>query len=229
VDEPLAVMVDLDALAAARWRQLRNPTSADAWHLDVEGVAAADAGDAAASLAASRVLTAELSGGVIQAPEVATTVLDAARRSSDPIAVGLVVALALGAVAAVALALLGTVTAAAVSVRERAAEFALLQAVGTSMRQIRLWLASEVAVVVVTGLVAGGLLGASLVWSVLPTLGLSTDGSIAVPAPRVVVPVGTLVASAIVVVGCFALVPLGLARSVSRTHVAEVLRLGEDG
>lgn len=229
VDEPLPVMVDLDALAASRWRQLRIGTSADAWQLDVEGVAAADGGDAAATLAASRALSAELAGGVIQAPDVATTVLDTARRSSDPIAVGLVVALALGAIAAVALALLGTVTAAAVGVRERAAEFALLQAVGTSMRQIRLWLASEVAVVVLTGLVAGGLLGASLVWAVLPTLGLSADGSIAVPAPRVVVPVSTLVASAVVVVGSFALVPLGLARTVSRAHVAEVLRLGEDG
>lgn len=224
VDAQLPVVVDIDAVARARWQQQRSPTPADQWQLDVVGPAAGGAGRA--SIDASRTLAAQLGGGEIRAPEVSTTVLDAASRSADPIAVGLLVALALGALAAVLLALLGTVTAAAVSVRERAAEFALLQAVGTSMRQIRSWLASEVAVVVVTGLVAGSLLGAVLVWAVLPTLGLATDGSLAVPAPRIVVPVRTLLASAGIVVAAFALVPLGLARSVARAHVAEVLRLG---
>ena len=92
-------------------------------------------------------------------------------------------------------------------VRERAAEFALLQAVGTSMRQIRWWLATEVAVVVGTGLVAGGLLGTVLVWAVLPTLGLAADGTPAVPTPRVVVPLGGLLLGAGVVVLAFALAP----------------------
>ena len=49
------------------------------------------------------------------------------------------------------------------------------------------------------------------------------------PAPQVVVPWGTLGLTVAVVVAAFASVPLVLSRVVARAHIAEVLRLGEDG
>lgn len=220
---PAPLVVDLDAVARANWSDRRAPTTPDRWHLALR-----DDLDAEARLAASERLAAELAAPPVAAPEVRTIAGDEQARRADPIAVGLLAALTLGALAAVGLALLGTVTTAVVGVRERAAEFALLQAVGTSVRQLRWWLAGEVAVVVVVGLGAGGLLGAVLVWAVLPTIALAADGTTAVPSPVVVVPAGTLAVAAAAVVAAFALVPVVLARVVARAHVAEVLRLGED-
>ncbi len=217
------LLVDLDAVAAARWTAGRDLTRPTAWYVELD-----DDLPAAEQTAISSELAAAWGTPPVDAPAVRTIAGDEAARRGDPIAVGLVAALTLGALAAVALAVLGTVTTAVVGVRERAAEFALLQAVGTSLRQLRWWLAAEIAVVVTVGLVAGGLLGAVLVWAVLPTIALAADGSLAVPAPVVVVPLRVLLVVAAVVVAVFTLVPVVLTRIVARAHVAEVLRLGED-
>ena len=223
VDARLPVLVDLDGVATARWAVGRDLTRPTAWHVDLD-----DTLDGPALLDVSRRLVGAWGAAPVDAPEVRAIALDEAERRGDPIAVGLVAALTLGALAAAALAVLGTVTTAVVGVRERAGEFALLQAVGTSLRQLRWWLTSEVAVVVVVGLLAGGLLGSVLVWAVLPTIALAADGSLAVPGPVVVVPVRTLALVGSLVVGAFTLVPVVLTRVVARAHVAEVLRLGED-
>lgn len=223
VDARLPLLVDIDAVSTARWRSERAATRPTAWHVELR-----DGLSEGQRLEASRRLVAELSAPPVDAPQVRTIATDELARRGDPIAVGLLTALTLGAIAAAGLAVLGTVTTAVVGVRERAAEFALLQAVGTSIRQLRWWLAGEVAVVVTVGLVAGGALGAVLVWAVLPTIALAADGSLAVPTPLVVVPVRTLAVAVAAVVAVFALVPLVLSRVVARAHVAEVLRLGED-
>lgn len=220
-DEDLAVVVDLDAVSTARWASDRVPTAPTGWRLDLapaDGPVPAAAEEVAARVAAAPV----------QAPRVRTLAGDAADRRGDPIAVGLLVALVLGAVAALALAAVGTLSTAAVALRERAGELALLQAVGTTVRQLRVMLAGEVAVVVLVGLVGGGLLGAGLVWAVLPTVALAVDGTPAVPGPVVTVPWPALLAGVSGVLALLGGVPLLLARSVARQHVAEVLRLGED-
>jgi hypothetical protein len=222
VDARQPLLVDLDAVAAARWTAGRDLTQPLAWYVEL------DEQLPAGPLETSQRLADAWSAPPVDAPSVHAAAADEAERRGDPIAVGLVAALTLGALAAAALAVLGTVTTAVVGVRERAAEFALLQAVGTSLRQLRWWLAAEIALVVTVGLVAGGLLGAVLVWAVLPTIALAADGSLAVPAPVVVVPLQQLVVAAVVVVGAFTLVPVVLTRVVARAHVAEVLRLGED-
>lgn len=223
VDARLPLLVDLDAIATARWTAERGITRPSSWY-----VALADDLDAAQRDEVSDRLEGEWSAAPVNAPDVHTIVADEATRRGDPIAVGLLAALTLGAVTAAILAVLGTVTTAVVGVRERAAEFALLQAVGTSLRQLRWWLAGEVAVVVVVGLVAGGALGSVLVWAVLPTIALAIDGTLAVPAPVVVVPARTLAIATTSIVAVFALVPVVLSRVVARAHVAEALRLGDD-
>ncbi len=219
----LPVVVDLDAVAAARWTEERATTRPTAWFVALDPDLGPDE-----TAAASARLASAWSTPPVDAPEVRTITGDEARRRGDPIAVGLLAALTLGALAAAGLAVLGMVSTAVVGVRERAAEFALLQAVGTSLRQVRWWLMGEVAVVVVVGLVTGGLLGAVLVWAVLPTISLAADGSLAVPAPVVVVPFRLLAVVTAAIVAVFGLVPVVLSRLVARAHVAEVLRLGED-
>lgn len=220
-DEDLAVVVDLDAVSTARWVADRVPTAPTGWRLDLAP------GDGPV-LAAADEVAARVAAAPVQAPSVRTLAGDAAERRSDPIAVGLLVALVLGAVAALALAAVGTLSTAAVALRERAGELALLQAVGTTVRQLRAALAGEVAVVVLVGVLGGGLLGAGLVWAVLPTVALAVDGTPAVPGPVVTVPWTALLAGLAGVLALLAGVPLLLARSVARQHVADVLRLGED-
>ena len=222
VDAPQPLLVDLDAVATARWTAERDLTRPSAWYVELEPAPADD------RAAASRRLAAVWGAPPVDAPSVRSVAADEAERRGDPIAVGLVAALTLGALAAAALAVLGTVTTAVVGVRERAGDFALLQALGTSLRQLRWWLATEIAVVVAIGVVAGGLLGAVLVWAVLPTVALAADGSPAVPAPVVVLPARPVLVALAGVVGAFTLVPVVLTRVVARAHVAEVLRLGED-
>lgn len=223
IEARMPLVVDLDAIAASRWTENRNTTRPSAWYVQL-----ADDLDPTQRAIASQRLAGEWRTPPVAAPQVRSIAADEAARRGDPIAVGLLAALTLGAVAAAALAVLGMVSSAVVGVRERAAEFALLQAVGTSLRQLRWWLTIEVAVVVSVGLVAGTALGAVLVWAVLPTIALASDGTLAVPTPVVVVPVRALAIAVAGVVAVFTLVPIALSRVVARAHVAEVLRLGED-
>jgi hypothetical protein len=221
-----AVVVDLDAISAARWRNGRLPTTPTGWQL---GLDLPPGAGPAEELALARDVAASVAAAPVNAPVVDTLAEDGAARLRDPIAVGLLLALALGALTALVLAVLGTVSTAVAGVRERAGELALLQAVGTTIGQLRVALASEVAVVVVTGTVGGLALGSGLVWAVLPTIALAADGTPAVPAPVVAVPWVPLTLVLLGVVALLATVPVVLARAVSRQHVAEVLRLGDDG
>ena len=219
--EDLAVVVDLDAVSTARWITDRVPTAPTGWRIRLAPVDGP-------VLDAAEEVAARVAAAPVQAPVVRTLAGDAADRRSDPIAVGLLVALVLGAVAALVLAVVGTLSAAAVALRERAGELALLQAVGTTVGQLRAALAGEVAVVALVGVVGGGVLGAGLVWAVLPTVALAVDGTPAVPGPVVMVPWTALLSGLGGVLALLAGVPLLLARSVARQHVADVLRLGED-
>ena len=63
--------------------------------------------------------------------------------ATDPIALGIIGALAIGFVAAALFAIVGFIVSAAVSARERIAEFALLRALGLSSGQLSVWLSLE--------------------------------------------------------------------------------------
>jgi predicted lysophospholipase L1 biosynthesis ABC-type transport system permease subunit len=81
---------------------------------------------------------------------------------TDPVALGMIGALSIGFVAAIVFALIGFVTSAAVSVRERLTEFALLRAIGLSPRQLAGWLLLEHGFLLAVSLVFGTLLGLAL-------------------------------------------------------------------
>ena len=97
------------------------------------------------------------------------TVGDRARSlRTDPVALGIIGALAIGFVAAAMFAVVGFIVSAAVSARERVTEFALLRALGLSSVQLSSWLSLENAVLAGVSLVTGSLLGLVIAWVVLP-------------------------------------------------------------
>jgi ABC-type antimicrobial peptide transport system permease subunit len=94
----------------------------------------------------------------------------------------------LGSLAALAFAAIGFVVSATASVTERLGEFALLQAVGLSARQLATWVSLENAFLLAFGLVSGSALGLLLSWLVLPFATLTESGATPVPTPVVEIP-----------------------------------------
>jgi putative ABC transport system permease protein len=131
-----------------------------------------------------------------------------------------------GAVGAAALALLALAFAVVAGAGSRGRALSRLRTMGLSRRQGRRLLGYELAPVVGTALLAGGLVGAALPWLLAPSLGLSsfTAG----------LPTGIRLDPA-VVAGALALVTVGLAGSLAvenlvnrRARLGVVLRLGEE-
>jgi len=145
---------------------------------------------------------------------------------SDPVALGLIGALALGALAAVIFAGIGFVVSATVSTRERLGEFALLQAIGLSHRQLSGWLSMENAFLLLVGLLTGTGLGLVLAWVVLPFVTLTQEATLAVPPVEVVIPwaIYGLIYLAAAVALVVTVVVIG--RLLARVRVSGVLRSG---
>lgn len=145
---------------------------------------------------------------------------------SDPIALGVIGALALGAVAAVIFAGIGFIVSATVSTRERLSEFALLQAIGLSHRQLSGWLTLENAFLLATGLLVGTGLGLVLAWVVLPFVTLTQEATLAVPPVEVVIPWG--IYGVLYLVAGVALVAtvIVIGQLLARVRVSGVLRSG---
>ena len=130
--DPTAIM-DLATMSLLRFEGNAAVKPPDEWWL---------AADARAVPAIVDTLTRPPAGG--------TTVVSLAGRSralsTDPVALGSIGALGIGFVAAAIFAVIGFVVSAAVSARERVAEFALLRALGLSTGQLSIWLSLENAV-----------------------------------------------------------------------------------
>ena len=145
---------------------------------------------------------------------------------ADPVARGTIGSLFLGFVATALLTGVGFAVNAAVSARERLAEFALLRAAGLSNRQLVSWLSLENVVLVGFGLVAGTALGALLIWLVLPLTSLTQEASAVVPDVVVVYPWRTVLwfeAVVVLVLGT-AVAILGLV--LKRSGLEAILRVG---
>ncbi len=148
--------------------------------------------------------------------------------ATDPVALGIIGALAIGFVAAALFAIVGFVVSAAVSARERITEFALLQALGLSNRQLSVWLSLENAALAAVSLVVGSALGLAMAWVVLPFITV-TSGATA-PFPPVVV---TAPWTAVAVLELSSLIALGgtvslLSWLLGRLRLASVLRMSAD-
>jgi predicted lysophospholipase L1 biosynthesis ABC-type transport system permease subunit len=169
----------------------------------------------------------------LSAPPFSSTAVDTAEDRArtlgrDPVAVGILGALALGFVAAALFAVVGLVVSAAVSARQRRAEFAVLRALGLSGGELSRWLWLENGSVVGVSVLAGTGLGLLIGWLVLPFVTVTQQGAAPVPAVIVQVPWERILL--LDVMGAVTLaVAVGVIGSVlRRVGVESALRMGED-
>lgn len=148
--------------------------------------------------------------------------------SADPLALGIIGALALGFVVAGLFAVIGLAASAAVSARQRRGEFALLRALGLSGGQLSGWLWLENASLVVVSLVAGTGLGLLIGWVVLPYITVTQQATTPFPPVLVETPWATILVLEAVTAGALALTVIGLAAVLRRAGVGSVLRMGGD-
>lgn len=164
-------------------------------------------------------------------PWSAISAISAAERQrallDDPVALGVVGALALGFVVAAAFAALGFAVSVAASARSRTLEFAVLRALGLRTGQLSGWILLEHVLTVALALAGGTALGLVVSWLVLPYVALGAGGSPPVPAVRVVVPWTTILWLELGVVATLAAVAAVQVRLVRRVRPAPVLRRAE--
>ena len=211
---PVAI-VDLASLELLRYQAAHATRQPTEWWL------AADDGAAAAAVAEDR-----------SGPFARATVLSRLERTAslgaDPLALGIIGALALGFVVAGLFAVIGLAASAAVSARQRRGEFALLRALGLSGGQLSGWLWLENASLVLVSLVAGTGLGLVIGWVVLPYITVTQQATVPFPPVIVETPWATILVLEAVTAGALALTVLGLAAVLRRAGVGSVLRMGGD-
>lgn len=209
------VIADLPTLAAVAAMGDRAPLEADEWWMTtVRGTGPA------------------VAERLRQDPYSAASVIDVEDLTrdlaTDPIALGLIGALVLGSLSAVAFAGIGFLVSAVTSTRERLGEFALLQAIGLSHRQLSAWLTIESAFLVAMGLLVGTGIGLVLAWVVLPFVSLTQDASVPVPPVEVVIPWAAYALLYLVAALALGITVLAISRLLARVRVSGVLRSGAE-
>jgi hypothetical protein len=209
------VVLDEPTFALLRLQATNTTRDADEWWFAASD---RDAPQLAATLAAP--------------PFTSAAVLTAADRAQtlgrDPVAVGILGALALGFVAAALFAIVGLVVSAAVSARQRQSEFAVLRALGLSGGQLSRWLWLENGSVVAISVVGGTALGLLIGWLVLPFVTVTQQGAAPVPAVIVEIPwerIAILDVSGALVLAVAVAIIGSLLR---RRGVGSTLRMGDD-
>jgi ABC-type lipoprotein release transport system permease subunit len=160
--------------------------------------------------------------------EVVTAVGRARSLSTDPVALAIIGALALGFVTTGLFAVVGLTASAAVSARQRRTEFALLRALGLSGRQLSgsLWL--ENGSLVFVSLLAGTVLGLLIGWLALPFVTVTQQAAAPIPSVLVHVPWDRIVLLDVVSALALGAAVLVLGAVLRRLGVGSVLRMGED-
>jgi hypothetical protein len=212
-NEP-AVLVDWRAYADRSTVLTGTDTAPTEWWLATRG----DTGPAARTLAGH--------------PAWTTAVVDrmALRRElrDAPLGAALQGAFVLGFLAALGLAVVGFAVNAAVSARERRAEFAVLRALGVSTRQVFGMLGVEQAFLVVLGLAGGLALGLVIGHVVIPHTVLTVRATAPYPPVRLVVPWPSVIGLLAGVPALLAVVLALLVRALRRRGLGSAVRIGED-
>ena len=210
--EPFAI-VDLGGYALATFARSGEDLFTDEWWLSVDDSAAV----------AARLTEDPYSVERIISRDERTREL-----SDDPIALGVIGALAIGSVAALIVAAIGFVASAVVSTRERLGEFALLRAMGLSPAQLAAWLTIENTFLLAAGVLAGTGLGLLLAWLVLPFVTLTADGRSVVPPLLIEIPWPAIVAVALGALMALVVAVVVIGGVLRRVAVSGVLRSGQD-
>jgi hypothetical protein len=167
-----------------------------------------------------------------QAPFAADEVLGRMSLSrslaGDPVSLGIIGALGLGAIAALAFAAIGFVVSAVVATSERITEFAILRALGLSVRDLSAWVSLENAFLLGFGILTGSALGILLAWLVLPFATLTESGEAAVPPAQIVVPWPALTPIYLAAIALFVVTVLLVTRQVRGAAISTVLRSGDE-
>ena len=212
-DEGFAV-VDRRTLELAVFAATAQTSATDEWWLTVAPGTEAAAIDA---LSASS-LRPE---AVVGQSEVASAL------TSDPVALGVVGALALGSIAALLFATIGYLASATASASERLGEFTILRSLGLSRRQLSLWLALEHVFLLGFGLLMGSALGFLLAWVVLPSATFDATGGAVMPPPVVVVPWAAVAGLALLSIVLLVTTVSIVIRRTAGEAIGDVLRAGE--
>ncbi len=208
-----AILIDLPTFQMVNHGPGRDIAVIDEYWLSTEG---APTNAAAVALTESPIEAVE----VIDGAEVADL------KRTDPIALGTIGSLALGFVAAAVFAVVGFAVSAAISARERVAEFALLRALGLSNGQLGSWLALEQTALVVLSLGIGTSIGLLLSWVVLPLVMVTQAGAAPVPATVLVFPWTTVLLIDLAVVLSLVAIVAVLMVLLRRLGVSSLLRVG---
>ena len=145
----------------------------------------------------------------------------------DPVAVGVIGALALGFVVAALFAAAGFAANAAAEARSRTVELAVLRSLGLRRGELTWLVGLETALVVIASLVGGAVLGLVVSRLVLPDVALGAGGAAPVPPVRLVVPWTTVLLLELVLLAALAAIGVVQVEVVRRLRLAPALRGGE--
>jgi hypothetical protein len=213
-EEPF-VVVDATTVELLRFAAVGLTVPADEWWLAVTDARETE-------------VTTALAGAPYSAASIVAREALVRDLTSDPVSLGVIGVLGLGAAAALVFAAIGFVVNATVSASERIGEFAVLQALGLSGRQLSIWLSVESAFLLVVGLVAGSALGFLLAWLVLPFATLTETGVPAVPTPVVVVPWLTIAPAWVLAIALLAVTIVAVRRQLPARRISGVLRATDE-
>ncbi|MFG3040273.1 FtsX-like permease family protein [Streptomyces sp. NPDC048330] len=143
----------------------------------------------------------------------------------DPLGAGPNAALMAVAAAAAALAAVGFAVGSAGALRERSAEFGILQALGTPRRRLARLIAAEQGVLIGIGLLVGIGLGTVLARAVVPLVVLTGQAARPVPAVLVELPLGQV---ALLLAGV-ATLPLAIVAAIALRRTDPVVTLRHQG
>ncbi|WP_156724730.1 FtsX-like permease family protein, partial [Streptomyces apocyni] len=175
------LLLDLRAVNAAAWQRGTAVPPTEWWLTTAPGQAA-------------RVAAELRARPDIDPSQVLVRAEIAAELRDDPLGAGPQSALLALALVAAALAAVGFAVSAAGSLRERAAEFAVLRALGAPRRQLARLIAAEQGLLIGLALLVGLALGAVLARAVVPLIVLTAQATQPVPPVLVELPFGRVLA-----------------------------------
>lgn len=210
--ETPAVVADLSGYLAGAFSEDRSAIQPSAWWL-----AAPD----------DRRVAERLRAAPFRSITVVSRSADEQAALDDPVAVGVIGALALGFVVAAIFAVAGFAANAAAEARSRKLELAVLRSLGLRRTELTRLVGLETALVVVASLVAGAVLGLLVSRLVLPDVGLGASGATPVPPVRLVVPWTSVLLLELALLAALAAIGAIQVEVVRRLRLAPALRGGE--
>jgi len=150
------------------------------------------------------------------------------RLQTDSLALGLIGLLFIAFAVALLLSVVSLLTYMALTAQGRRGEFAVLRALGFPVSRLVTSIALEQALVFITSIGLGAVLGLMLSHQVLPTMATSTTGETITPPFLVQVEIGALLQYGLILLIVLSLVLLGSVWLVRRLSLSQTLRYGEE-